>query len=112
MIAWERRGGDSEKRGVAWQRNRSSRHGTHFSDGAKAGRRLGDPAELICEAHAIANPVTFLVPIYIAGMVRAALLQVALFARPGPFGGPYVLDTHRTPSRVGNPARALASGTR
>src|SRR5690349_10962597 len=39
------------------------------------------------------NPLIFLAPIYLAGAICAALLQIALFARPGPYGGPYVLDS-------------------
>src|SRR4051794_38590915 len=40
-----------------------------------------------------ANPLSFLAPIYMAGVICAALLQVALFVRPGPYGEPYVLNS-------------------
>lgn len=37
----------------------------------------------------------FLLPIYFAAVLCAALLQIALYCRPAPFGGPYVLNVRR-----------------
>lgn len=41
------------------------------------------------------NPALLLLPVYVSGIVCAALLQLAQFGRAGPFGTPYVVDPGR-----------------